>query len=179
MAFQANLILSAIDELHADGQLDNKLQQISKQHPERRKRNKNKNTNKNKNKRDSDLVVPLSYCPSTQRTVLQNQKLLLYCSALNASHTKHTITPDEVILVFDSGASCTISPSESDFYGTIHKVQNTKISGIADGLEIKGTGTVEYTLKDDSGNDVRVRIKNALYIPQCPVRLICPQQLAD
>ena len=61
MAFQANLLLRAIDELHADGQLDNKLQQISKQHPERRKRNKNKNTNNNKNKGDSDLVVPLSY----------------------------------------------------------------------------------------------------------------------
>ena len=183
LAFQATLFLRAIDELHTDGQFDINTQQFTKNTLDRRNRNKNKNRQRTKTKKNyqrfSASRSSLSYFPTTHQTDLQNNKLFLYCSALNTSQTKQSITLDEVILIFDSGASCTISPSESDFYGKIQKVQNTKISGIADGLEIRGTGTVEYTLKDDSGNDVRVRIKNALYVPQCPVRLICPQQLAD
>ena len=46
---------------------------------------------------------------------------------------------------------------------------------IASGLEVLGTGTVEYRVKEDSANDVIIRISDVLYVPQCPVRLICPQ----
>ena len=66
-----------------------------------------------------------------------------------------------------------------DFIGPIKRVQNTYISGIASGLEIKGTCTVEYRLRDDSGNVVLVRIENILYVPLWSVRLISPQQVAD
>ena len=171
-------LMQEIDELHKNGHLQTTIKQIlnKRKRMKHTKNSKNKNKNKNNN---FTTVIPQLYNPRTQRTTTQNQKLFVYCSALNASHLKHGITPDEVTLIFDSGASCTISPSESDFLGEIKKVQNTKISGIANGLEIEGTGTVEYMLTDDSGNDVRIRIENALYVPQCPVRLICPQQLAD
>ena len=161
-------LMQEIDELHKNGHLQTTIKQIlnKRKRMKHTKNSKNKNKNKNNN---STTVIPQLYNPHTQRTTTQNQKLFVYCSALNASHLKHGITPDEVTLIFDSGASCTISPSESDFLGEIKKVQNTKISGIANGLEIEGTGTVEYMLTDDSGNDVRIRIENALYVPQCPV----------
>ena len=32
-------------------------------------------------------------------------------------------------------------------------------------------------LKDDKGIPFEIKIKQALYVPDCPMRLICPQQL--
>ena len=103
----------------------------------------------------------------------------MYLSALNATVESIGITPDEIVLILDSRASCTISPSKDDFVGQIKPVRNCTISGIANGLEVLCTGTVEYRVKDDSANDVIIRITNVLYVPQYPVRLICPQQVAD
>ena len=57
-------------------------------------------------------------------------------------------------------------------------MRNCKINGIADGLEVKGMGTVQYKLKDTKGKIFILRIENALYVPRCPARLICPQQVA-
>ena len=74
------------------------------------------------------------------------------------------IVPDQFgIFIFVSKmivcTHCTIflfDQKEKKILGEIKKVQITKISGIADGLEIEGTGTVEYMLNDESGNDVRI-----------------------
>ena len=56
-------------------------------------------------------------------------------------------------------------PSKGDFVGPIKPVQDCTISGIANGLEVLGTGTVEYRVKDDSANYVIIRITNVLYVP--------------
>ena len=103
----------------------------------------------------------------------------MYLSALNATVQGIGITPDEIALILDSGASCTISPSKDVFVGPIKPVRNCTISGIANGLEVLGTVIVEHRVKDDSANNVIIRITNVLYVLHCPVRLICPQQVAN
>ena len=126
-------------------------------------------------------LPPKMYSPLTPRTDEQNKKLFQVLSAVTSVNTaqQQGMTPDEVVLVIDSGASCTITNSLDDFVGPVHKVQNCTISGIASGLEIEAIGTVEYTLCDDKSNPFCIRIERTLYVPDCPVRLLCPQQLID
>ena len=84
-------------------------------------------------------------------------------------------TPDEIRLILDSGASISISNCLSDFISPPSKVQSTTVRGIGAGLQVKGIGTVRYILSDGR----TLEIENVLYVPDCPVRLLCPQQLTD
>ena len=176
IAKSATLLMRAVDELHSTGSFRYDKPFTPKKKCGRKIWNKSKQHSKS----TIPISPPTQYKPEIERTDLENRKLNVFLSALNAEAANGLgVTPDEVMLVLDSGASCTLTPSMDDFIGPIKRVQNTYISGIASGLEIKGTGTVEYRLRDDSGNVVVVRIENVLYVPQCPVRLICPQQVAD
>ena len=112
----------------------------------------------NKSKQHCKSTIPISppkqYKPEVELTDLENRQLKVFISALNATANGLGVTPDEVMLVLDSGASCTLTSSMDYFIGPVKRVQNTTISGTASGLEIKGTGTVEYRLRYDSGNCV-------------------------
>ena len=120
------------------------------------------------------------YQPITPRTNEESNKLFASLSLFECYLADNPlgITSDEVMLLFDCGASCTIVHDLDDFIGDILPVRNCKINGIADGLEVKGMGTVQYKLKDTKGKTFILRIENALYVPRCPARLICPQQVA-
>ena len=84
-------------------------------------------------------------------------------------------TPDQIRLIVDSGATACISNSLSDFTGPPRAVQPTTLSGIGGGLKVKGIGTARYKL---AGN-IELLIEDMLYVPDCPSRLLCPQQLLE
>jgi hypothetical protein len=88
----------------------------------------------------------------------------------------HPITPDQVPIIIDSGASVSIMPHITDF---ISPVQPAEIKGIASGLQIKGIGDITYTFTNDNGDTQTLLLHNCLYIPQCPVRLLCPRQIGS
>ena len=86
------------------------------------------------------------------------------------------LTPDEIRLVVDSGASCTISNCLDDFISPPTTAQPRELKGIGSGLQIHGIGTVRYVLN----NGYELMIPGTLYVPDCPARLLlCPQQLVD
>jgi hypothetical protein len=84
---------------------------------------------------------------------------------------------DKIPLIFDTGASVSISNTKSDFASPILPVQRTTLKGIASGLPVQGIGTVSYTITDANNHETTITIPGVLFVPDCPTRLICPRQL--
>jgi hypothetical protein len=124
-------------------------------------------------------IIAPSFAPPAPTTKLENRLMLIKLAAFEA--TCHNIitplSPDMVPLVIDSGASITVTPYETDFITPIRPVQNTEITGIASGLQVKGIGTVSYSFHNDAGELQTLNIKECLYVPQCTARLLCPRQI--
>jgi hypothetical protein len=76
-------------------------------------------------------------------------------------------------LIWDSGASHCISNNKDDFVGPIKRAGwfNTKLRGLAKGLNIAGIGTVEWTVVSDYGTYRTLRLP-CFYVPNSPVRLL-------
>ena len=124
-------------------------------------------------------VAPTQYEPWEHRSNNDKQRILTDFQVLNShmDNVNITLTPDEVPLVFDTGASCTIVNSIDDFVEKPHPVQSCTIKGTAAGLDIVAVGTVKYNLTTDKGDPITLLIHDALYVPDSPVRLLCPQQI--
>jgi hypothetical protein len=69
-------------------------------------------------------------------------------------------------ICIDSGVSLSVSNNEHDFV-TLKPVKDKSLSGIAMGLPIAGIGTLKWPLLTDSGTEVDLYIRNALYVPNC------------
>ena len=103
--------------------------------------------------------------------ILEHQALL--------SEVLPTLTSDEIHLIVDSGASITVTNNINDFIEPPRPVQDGfELKGIASNLKICGIGTVKYSFIDDQNRPFKVKLKDVLYVPDCPQRLLCPQQLA-
>ena len=83
--------------------------------------------------------------------------------------------PGQMIpVVFDTGASVSISPVKEDFIGEIHPVENETIKGLAHEIQVAGYGRVRWIIRDIFGNDMTIET-NAICIPEGDVRLFSPQ----
>lgn len=107
-------------------------------------------------------------------------KLAMLC-AWQTSNSRTPIymdyAPGSKAICVDTGASSCISNDRKDFI-TLEKVNNQTISGIGSGLTIEGHGTLRWTINDDDGNAIILHVRNALYVPNVPMCLLCPQQIA-
>ena len=82
---------------------------------------------------------------------------------------------DECPIVFDSGASVSITPFITDFTDeALQPVTGSSLSGLTGKASIGGQGTVSWIVRDDIGNRVELSTK-AYYIPNAKVRLFSPQ----
>jgi hypothetical protein len=79
-------------------------------------------------------------------------------------------------VIWDSGASMCMTFDRSDVVGDITPV-NKRLSGIGSGLNITGTGTVCWAMRDDSGK-LRLIQLEAYYVPDASVRLLSITKLA-
>ena len=75
-------------------------------------------------------------------------------------------------IIIDSGASLAISFNNSDFIDTIHPL-NQKLGELANGLDIKGIGTVNWKFR--SKDSIMTIVSSAYYVPSAEARLISPQ----
>ena len=100
-------------------------------------------------------------------------------AALTAPHkVKEAMEPDSSFkIIWDSGASHSISNCREDFVGTVRPPGLVKqLTGLARGLFIKGVGTVAWTVLDINGKPRTLKME-AYFVPKSPVRLMSTAQL--
>ena len=75
-------------------------------------------------------------------------------------------------VIWDSGATKSISPYKSDFIGKIEPAPlGLRIRGIAQGLKVEGVGKVAWSVTDQN-NKLRTIIVPAFYVPSAGARLL-------
>ena len=116
---------------------------------------------------------------SIDTTRLQETVLRLAMFQATYHDSLHPIIPDQVPIIIDSGASVSIMPHITDFISPPSPVQPAEIKGIASGLQIKGIGDITYTFTNDNGDTQTLLLHNCLYVPHCPVCLLCPCQIGS
>jgi hypothetical protein len=80
-------------------------------------------------------------------------------------------------IIWDSGASISISPNKGDFVGPVTTAGvGTRLKGTAKGLSIQGQGQVMLTVLDASGQLRALKVP-AYYVPQARVRLLSTTSL--
>ena len=82
-------------------------------------------------------------------------------------------------IIFDTGASLSITPHKSDFTSSLTTPPgDLRLGGMANGLKIDGIGSVTWIFKNFSGPDVSIDCM-AYYVPGAKARLLSPQRLLD
>ncbi|GFH50693.1 hypothetical protein CTEN210_07169 [Chaetoceros tenuissimus] len=80
-------------------------------------------------------------------------------------------------VIFDTNANLVISPCASDFVpGSIQKLQNHYIGGLANGLPISGIRTVRWVFTIEGDRDVILSIQ-CYHIPTAKACLLSPQRI--
>ncbi|OEU11009.1 hypothetical protein FRACYDRAFT_193219, partial [Fragilariopsis cylindrus CCMP1102] len=86
----------------------------------------------------------------------------------------HSNKPDELPIVIDTGASCSITPVHSDFISTIQPSKVPVLNNISGTTAVVGQGTIEWNIQDANGI-VKPIQTSAYYVPQATIRLFSPQ----
>ena len=77
-------------------------------------------------------------------------------------------------IIFDTGASISISPYKEDFITFTEGSGNTTLQGVSASTVVSGSGTINLFVLDDNGNTKAITTK-ALYVPNAMVRLLSVQ----
>ena len=106
-----------------------------------------------------------------QTTLTQYHEHLPLTSPLIYTSTK----PTELPIVIDTGASCSITPSVTDFLTAPTKADIASMEGLnGNATKVVGAGAVAWDIEDVTGQRGTIRTKS-YYIPQANVRLFSPQ----
>jgi hypothetical protein len=111
--------------------------------------------------------------PLQHRSKLHNNELLKIAILI----ATNTCTKETSQAIIDYGASCCVTPYMEDFIHQPTPIQNTTLKGIAGGLTALGRGTVQLKIHQENKENIILVIDNVIYAPDCPIRLISPQQL--
>jgi hypothetical protein len=119
--------------------------------------------------------------PENERSAAENIKLLAQLTALVSAELtkkgKAIFDPGGKSVCIYTGASCTIWTWRQHFI-SLQKLDNTMINGIASGVKVQGIGVIRFTILDKDDNTIDIIIRDALYVPNAPMCLLCPHQLA-
>jgi hypothetical protein len=107
---------------------------------------------------------------------MQLQALLYSLNTPTQDTTTHFGSDFERICI-DTGASACISTRKENFTN-LNTVNHIKINSIGTGLPVAGIGTLKWPIRDDDGHEIDLHVHNALYVPEAPMGLLCPQQIA-
>jgi hypothetical protein len=117
---------------------------------------------------DSTDDLPLQNWSTSQNTELLKIAIMI------ATNTCSIETSQAII---DSGASCCVTPHIEHFINQPTPIQNTTLKGIAGVLTALGRGTIQLKIQQENHENIILIIDNVIYAPDCPIRLISPQQL--
>jgi hypothetical protein len=85
---------------------------------------------------------------------------------------------DSFVIGIDTFASITLG-NHPDQFEDLKMHDDTEVEGIKGGLDIKGTGTFKFHIKDDKGGVQLIKIPNSKYIPDLKVCLLLPHHWAQ
>jgi hypothetical protein len=86
----------------------------------------------------------------------------------------HSNKPDELPIVIDTGASCSITPVHSDFISSIQPSDVPVLNNISGTTAVVGQGIIEWNIQDANGI-VKPIQTTAYYVPQATIHLFSPQ----
>lgn len=109
---------------------------------------------------------------STEVASLLCEEISAYLTAWSASPV--AFTPDAHTFIIETGASITITNSLTDYLNPPRPVQSTTLKGIASDLMVQGIGKTLYSFVADDNFLLFIELSNVLYVPDCPIRLLCP-----
>lgn len=125
--------------------------------------------------------LDISQSCSTPPSLSTNHGKLAYLTTWQSLETSSSkisnFSPGSSPISIDTGASCYISNNKEDFINITPSTAT--LSGIAQGLPIHGTGTLQWTLLNYECKEVTLHIPNSMYIPSIPMNLLSPQHLAQ
>ena len=101
------------------------------------------------------------------------------CMALQAPTCYRSNMPKESSfpIIWDSGASISVTPHRSDFVGPYSKPPiSLKLKGLAKGLNIVGQGHVMWAMPNTNGMLHAIKVP-AYHVPGCCVRLLSTSSL--
>jgi len=104
--------------------------------------------------------------------------LCAFQSKASRFHEIMDFSPGSVPVCIDTGASSCIGNRRSDFL-ILRDVSGLSINGIGTGLSVQGVGSLKWVIVDDCGVELELIITNALFVPDCPMNLLSPQQVAQ
>ena len=78
-------------------------------------------------------------------------------------------------IIFDSGASISITPDRDDFIKFTKNVNGTTLSGITSTAACKGKGIIKLIVLNDNGSRREI-MTEALYVPEAKVKLLSVQR---
>ena len=81
-------------------------------------------------------------------------------------------------VIWDTGASISISPCKEDFIHLNQNVDKSYLAGVSSAMKVEGEGTLKWNMMDERGNIRQIKIK-ALYVPSCSVRLLRPHSITE
>ena len=82
---------------------------------------------------------------------------------------------DSDIIVFDTGASVSISNDSKDFVTWDSSPTVPTLQGITSTATVQGSGVVRWVVRDDNGKEHTIETK-AYFVPNAKVRLLSPQR---
>ncbi len=107
-------------------------------------------------------------------------KIVAFATATNLPYQVPRIRfdTDSFVIGVDTFASITLGNLPDQFED--FKMHNdTEMEGIQGGLDIKGTGTFKFHIKDDEGGVHLIKIPNSKYVPDLKVCLLSPHHWAQ
>jgi hypothetical protein len=119
--------------------------------------------------------MPMTTLPLEEAYVLHKE-----ITAYLADSASQALFPAErECFIIDTGASITITNCASDYVVPPKKVHPTHLQGIASGLSVQGIGTAIYHFRDDKRAKICLELNNVLFMPDCPVQLLCSRHIAE
>jgi hypothetical protein len=127
-----------------------------------------------------DFSITCHLPPMIHRLISENARLQALLYSMNTPGTQkmfHFGWDTKHICIYTRASAC-LSTKRSNFTN-LKPITNLKINGIASRLLVEGIITLKWPIKDDNDNEIDLYIHNVLYVPNAPMGLLCPQQIAQ
>jgi hypothetical protein len=113
-------------------------------------------------------------------TIKHLPKLVAYAAATQLPFQVPRIRFDtnSFVIGVDTLASITFG-NHPDQFKDLKMLDNTKVEGIKGGLDIKGTGTFKFHIKDNKGGVHLIKVPNSKYVPDLKMCLLAPYHWAQ